>query len=144
MSDDPTLRSSRTLDLPRGARVGVGSSSHEIVLMNGWMAIGWYGAVTREGIEVWHEALARVDRETEGKIGMVTCVRESSPPPDGEIRRAAAQILFNDALAVSMLVFEGTGFRAAIVRSVLAMMFTLGKNKKAAHKVVGDPREATR
>jgi hypothetical protein len=123
--------------------MGAGSSAFQLVLLEGCVVVGWYGKVTDEGIKAWREAIDEVARDAGGPIGLVACVRESSPPPDGEVRRTVAKLIFDDAIAVSLLVFEGTGFRAAVVRSVLIMMFAMGGNKNTAHKVTGDPREAT-
>ena len=144
MPDDPIRSSPRVLDLPPCATMGPGTADYQVVFVDGIAFMGWYGNVTDKGIEAWRSAATRVAERARGPIALVTCVRESSPPPEGELRKGAAKILFDDSAAVSLLVFEGTGFRAAIVRSVLAMMFAIVGNKKTAHKVIGDPTEAVK
>lgn len=122
--------------------MGPGTADYQMVRLDGILVGGWYGDVTDEGVATWRKSVAEVAQRTQGPIGLITCIRESSSPPDGELRRSAAKILFDPSVAVSLLVFEGTGFRAAIVRSVIAMMFALVGNKNAVHKVIGDPKEA--
>ena len=72
------------------------------------------------------------------------CVRESSTPPEGEFRRQAAKVMFSDKVGLISIVFEGSGFRAAIVRSVIAMIFTLGGRLSTPHKITDDPRLCAR
>lgn len=73
---------------------------------------------------------ARKER-TDAPLWMITVVGENSTMPDAEARRVAAQ--FPMHFKEFVMVAEGTGFRASVVRSVLAGMAMLSPRRASTH-----------
>lgn len=87
----------------------------------------WHGRPSLEGIRETSDAIGRASKrhETAG-VGYLTVVEvaaaDQSPP--GDVRDAIDAMLlrFDRSLRASALVFEGVGFRSAMVRSVVALI----------------------
>lgn len=139
----PNAPTNRTLRLPPSATMGPGNSEYQQVRLGGCIVMGWYEAVSAGVLEQWREAIAAQAEDNGGKVGLVVCIRETSVPPEGALRTLAGKITFGSNVRAAVLVFEGTGFRAAIVRSVLAMMFSLNGGG-TPYKIMNDATEASR
>lgn len=68
---------------------------------------------------------------TSAPLWMITVVGETSTMPDGEARKIAAE--FPRYFTEFVMVVEGSGFRASVVRSVLAGMAMLAPRRATPH-----------
>jgi hypothetical protein len=84
--------------------------------------------------------LTRVLEKSRGKIGSYSVVEPAAvqPQPDAE-RAETNQMMLNSPLTAAALVVEGSGFRAATARTVIAGWFYLKKPYKV--KVLSDADE---
>src|SRR5688572_27233637 len=76
-------------------------------------------------------------------IALLTIVEEEAPMPPSDARAEIATFLRDgsDRIKASGVVFEGSGFRAAAVRSVVVGLTMLAR-QKYPHKVFGNLKEA--
>ncbi len=81
----------------------------------------WRSGVTRETFDRQSAALRAVVQSHPGAAGFLCIVETGAKPPDEALRRASAQMIVDhgDQLALAAAVIEGTGFQAAVTRSVL-------------------------
>ena len=88
-------------------------------------------------------ALAFADQRPKG-IALLTIIEEEAPMPPSEPREALALFMRDagDHIKASGVVFEGTGFRAAAVRSVVVGLTMLAR-QKYPHKVFAELEETT-
>ena len=70
---------------------------------------------------------------TSAPLWMITVVGETATMPDGEARKIAAE--FPHYFTEFVMVIKGSGFRASVVRSVLAGMAMLASRRAAPHIV---------
>lgn len=92
----------------------------------------WREEATRPRFERQAAALATVVAAHRGNAGFLCIVEPASKPPNDELRRASARMIDGHGadLAFVAVVIEGSGFQAAITRSVLtAMALFLPRNK---------------
>ena len=84
----------------------------------------WRGAVTRERFELQRAGLARVVANHPANAGFLCVVEPTAEPPNDELRRASIDMVNEHAgrLKCVACIIEGSGFRAAITRSVLSGM----------------------
>lgn len=76
---------------------------------------------TVEGADDIRETCAQVEKEFANGIGMLTIIEQHAPAPDGEARAGLADLMRNAGyIKASGVAFEGSGFRAAMVRSIIA------------------------
>jgi len=73
---------------------------------------------------------------------MITVVGGRSPMPDSKARQIASE--FPEYFAAFVMVADGTGFRAAVVRSVLTNMHLLAKASASTPLVVSKVDEGVR
>lgn len=75
-------------------------------------------------------------------IGLLTIIEDTAPPPPGKVRSRIAEFLGQaDYIKASGVAMEGSGFRAATVRSVVAGLSMLAR-QPFPHKVFRDAHEA--
>ena len=81
----------------------------------------WQIKPTLSLFEIQREGLAAVVRKHPGRAAFLCIVQTSADPPDQEIRNASTQMITGHGpnLAAVACVIEGSGFRAAITRTVL-------------------------
>ena len=81
----------------------------------------WQTKPTRALFEIQRKELAATVREHPGTAAFICVIQPSADPPDQEIRNASTEMIVKHgrALAAVACVIEGTGFRAAITRTVL-------------------------
>ena len=99
-------------------------------LAGGWrdvFALIWRGPTTLRAIESVGVDFDCFAAERTGRYAIVVIIEARAPVPDGTVRSAMASILreHERRIAASAVAMEGTGFRAAAVRSVLAGMAML-------------------
>ena len=76
---------------------------------------------TVEGADDIRETGMRLGEEHPNGIGMLTIIEQHAPAPDGQARAKLADLMRNaDYIKASGVAFEGSGFRAAMVRSIIA------------------------
>jgi hypothetical protein len=87
----------------------------------------WRGAVERTLFEHQRAALAEVVQRNPDGAGFLCLVEETAKPPDDELRRASTQMVaaHGRRLRCVACVIEGSGFKAAVTRSVLSGMALL-------------------
>jgi hypothetical protein len=110
--------------------------SHGVVVIGDVLVQLWELASPTEAfrsILSWCEL--RKERQPSAPLWMITIVGESSTMPDAEARNIAAE--FPRFFTEFVMVVEGSGFRASVVRSVLAGMSMLAPRRTAPHIVDG-------
>lgn len=92
----------------------------------------WRDEVTRPRFNRQAAALAAVVAAHRGHAGFMCIVEAGSKPPNDELRRASARMIDSHGadLAFVAAVIEGSGFQAALTRSVLtAISLFMPRNK---------------
>lgn len=109
---------------------------------NNILVVIWRKETTPLGVETLGEYLQQLGAQYPQGIGLCAVVEESAPPPSTAARKAMAKIMGTaDMLRGSVLIFDGTGFRAAIVRSFVAGLNMLTRFP-FPHKVCASAQEA--
>ena len=100
----------------------------------------WRGETTSRGVHAMQDAVRRL---RDGRALALSIVTETAPLPPASVRRALAETMarFGDQIARSALVFEGGGFRAAAVRSVVTGLSLFSK-LPYPHRVFDKPEVA--
>lgn len=98
---------------------------------------------TVPGVAALANAASRFAEARPNGIGTVTIVEETAPMPPSDARAALAKALddHSERVRVSAVAYEGTGFRAAAVRSVVAGL-TMVARQPYPHKVFATVEEA--
>jgi hypothetical protein len=93
----------------------------------------WRGNVAKDLFEHQRAGLAEVVQRHPNGAGFICVVEASAKPPDDELRRASTQMIaaHGSRLKCVACVIEGTGFKAAVTRSVLSGMALLLANRQA-------------
>lgn len=102
----------------------------------------WHRNTTVSGVTTLERSLNEFAPTRPKGIGLVTVVEESAPMPPSDARDALAQFLerASSHIKVSAVAFEGSGFRAAAVRSVVAGL-TMVARQSYPHKVFASVEE---
>ncbi|MGE5786671.1 MAG: hypothetical protein ACM3ZE_18900, partial [Myxococcales bacterium] len=83
-------------------------------------AIVWRHETTLEGIKNSNQFVAEVARHHPKGIALLAVISEVVPMPSSEARKALSNLMSTHRLVrCSAVIMEGTGFRAAAVRSVV-------------------------
>jgi hypothetical protein len=103
----------------------------------------WRHLTTIETCRLFRRELVDFGKKRSKGIALLTIVEERAPMPPTECRQSIAETLrdASDHILASAVVFEGEGFRAAAVRSVVAGLNMLAR-QKFPHKVFSDISEA--
>jgi hypothetical protein len=103
----------------------------------------WRRETTIDGCRAFRDELFRFAEDRPQGIGLLTIVEEMAPMPPTESRQSIASTLrdASDHIHASAVVFEGAGFRAAAVRSVVVGLTMLAR-QKFPHKVFGKLSDA--
>lgn len=104
----------------------------------------WQRAVVRETFIRQRAALEEISLRHPGRAGFVTVIDNDTPPPEDAFRKASIEMIAELAprLACVACVIEGSGFRAAATRSVLAGMSMLLPKMPTQLKFVANIRAA--
>ena len=103
----------------------------------------WRHETTVQGCRSFRDELFRFAENRPQGIGLLTIVEETAPMPPVESRQSIASTLRDASghIVASAVVFEGAGFRAAAVRSVVVGLTMLAR-QKFPHKVFGNLSDA--
>jgi hypothetical protein len=95
----------------------------------------WRDEVDAERFEKQAEGVASIARRFPRKSAYVCIVEPTCAPPDEALRKRSIALVndHDDSLACVAGVIEGTGFRAAITRSVLAGIALFFRNRAPHH-----------
>ena len=108
------------------------TKNHDYALAswNEIVAVVWRHERTLEAVRQLDEAVAELARSHPKGIGMLTIVSEGAPLPPSAARKAIADLLTASSAFIrcSVVIMEGTGFRAAAVRSVVTGLTMLAKH----------------
>ncbi len=112
----------------------------------GWrdfLVVIWRGETTMEGIAELEAHLAAFAAGQPDGVVLVTIVERRAPLPPGKVRDALARFMARSAsIRASGVVFEGSGFRASAVRSVVTGLTMLAK-QPYPHKVFATVEQAS-
>lgn len=97
---------------------------------------------TKAGVDLLDQKCEAFAKTRPNGIALITIVEENAPMPPSEARDALAAFLGRQSasIKVSAVVYEGSGFRAAAVRSVVAGL-TLMARQTYPHKVFATAEE---
>lgn len=113
------------------------TKTHDYALasLNEIAAITWRHETTLEGIQGSSMLVAEVARHYPKGIALLTVISEVAPMPSGEARKALADLMgAHRPIRCSAVIMEGTGFRAAAVRSVVTGL-TLLSHYEYPHRI---------
>lgn len=101
-------------------------------------AVVWRHRTTLEGVENLRRECSKFAARHAQGIGLLTVVAAEAPMPSSPVRQAVAQFLTEGGAYIkcSSVLMEGTGFRAAAVRSVVTGL-TLLARQTYPHRVCG-------
>jgi hypothetical protein len=141
MSSDTTRNSG---DDEAVARVSALEPNHCVATWRRFVVIIWRHDTTHDGVSDLRRALTATASKSE-QIALVTIVEPNAPPPPSEVRDALARLLgeFGRTIRFSAVAFEGSGFRAAMVRGVVTGL-TLLARMPYPHKVFAGVDESSR
>ena len=127
--------------LPNQVRLLRTESSHGIAITGRTVVALWQTETTIEAVRELASVLAGHAAES-GGAGLLQVIDERATPPDGNTRVAlAAMLKDNEArIVASAVVFEGSGFRASVVRSVV-IGITMLTRPKCPHTVFASVNE---
>ena len=105
------------------------------------MVVLWQTVTSREAVRELASLVAGHAAET-GGVGLLQIIGERATPPDASVRDAlAAMLKENEArIVASAVVFEGTGFRASVIRSIVIGISMLSR-PKCPHTVFASVNE---
>jgi hypothetical protein len=121
----------------------VRTPDHCIGACRGVLVVVWTGHTTHDGVVASRRSILALGREHPEGVGLITIVEHNAPMPPGEVRDEVAKFLkeSSDIIKASAVVFEGEGFRAAAVRSVVTGVSMLAK-QAFPHRVFAHVDEA--
>jgi hypothetical protein len=92
-------------------------------------AVVWRNETTLDGVRALHSECSKFATKHPRGIGLLTIVSAGAPMPASPVRQAVAAFLAQGSLYIkcSGVLMEGTGFRAAAVRSVVTGLTMLAK-----------------
>ena len=107
--------------LRRDATHGIAVASHTVV-------VHWQTKTLVTAVEDLTTLLSELADEF-GSVALVQVIHERAIPPDGAACRALVTMLKNNEsrLVGSAVVYEGTGFSASVVRSIVFAIATLAR-----------------
>ncbi len=103
---------------------------HAIALAGRTLVVHWHTETRREAVLELAALLARLASES-GSLGLLQVIGDQATPPDGPTRSALAAMLKNNEtrIVASAVVFEGAGFRASVIRSIVIGISMLSRPK---------------
>jgi hypothetical protein len=92
-------------------------------------AVVWRHETTLKGVQTLHDECRKFATKHPQGIGLLTIVSAGAPMPTSPVRQAVADFLAQGSAYIkcSAVLMEGTGFRAAAVRSVVTGLTMLAK-----------------
>jgi len=103
----------------------------------------WLHQTTVEDVEELGRAARRAQQGSSERVRLVQIVPQTAATPDARVRAALARMLrgLQGIVSHSVIVFEGEGFRAAMVRSIVTSIASLS-NPGFPHRVFATLPEA--
>jgi hypothetical protein len=107
-------------------------------------AVVWRQDTTLEGVQALHRECRKFATKHARGIGLLTIVSAKAPMPPSPVRQAVADFLAQGSTYIkcSAVLMEGTGFRAAAVRSVVTGLTMLAR-QAYPHRVCSLPDAVT-
>jgi hypothetical protein len=126
----------------------VEAADHTVCTVENFVVLFWKALPTLNGVERCNQAFHALRRaQPKAKIGFLTVIEPESgrTNPGADFRKALSAILkeHEKAIGASVIVFEGSGFRATIVRSIVTGV-SLAQRLSFPHSVVSELEPGTR
>lgn len=127
--------------LPTQVRLLRTESSHGIALSGRTLVVLWHTVTSSEAVRDLASLVAGHAAET-GSVGLLQIIGEGATPPEASVRAAlAAMLKENEArIVASAVVFEATGFRASLIRSIV-IGISMVSRPKCPHTVFASVSE---
>lgn len=119
-------------------RIVVDQDDHVLASWQQIFAVVWRNETTLEGVRALESECRNFATKHPQGIGLLTIVSARAPMPPGLVRQAVADFLAQGGAYIkcSAVLMEGTGFRAAAVRSVVTGLTMIAK-QAYPHRVCG-------
>ncbi|MEO8877812.1 MAG: hypothetical protein ABI461_19620 [Polyangiaceae bacterium] len=130
--------------LEPAATLHLATHDHILATWSNVVILVWRHETTLAGVHAGQQVLADHTRAHPNGVFLMTIVEFGAPMPTPEVRDALATLLASGAnrILLSAVAHEGTGFRAAAVRSVVTGLAVLAK-LPYPHKVFATVDEAS-
>lgn len=91
----------------------------------------WQSKPTRQLFEIQRRELEATVKKHPGQAAFMCIIEPSADPPDQDVRNSSTEMIMShgDKLAATCCVIEGSGFRAALTRTVLTSIAFMTKGK---------------
>src|SRR6478735_289253 len=91
----------------------------------------WLSKPTRQLFEIQRRELEATVKKHPGQATFMCIIEPSADPPDQDVRNSSTEMIMShgDKLAATCCVIEGSGFRAALTRTVLTSIAFMAKGK---------------
>lgn len=118
-------------------------ADHAVGTWNDYFIVIWRNETKMEAVEGMTKLFDEFAGQHPDGVGFVTIVERNAPLPPGSVRDALARFLGQaTTIKGSGVVFEGSGFRASAVRSVVTGLTMLAK-QPFPHKVFATVEQVT-
>src|SRR3954469_1555921 len=116
-------------------------TSHGIAFVGRTLVVLWQTETRAEAVADLATLLAGRAAEF-GSVALLQVIGDQANPPDSAVRGALATMLKHNEqrIVASAVVFEGAGFRASVVRSVVIGISMLSR-PKCPHTVFASPKD---
>jgi hypothetical protein len=110
---------------------------------SGVVVVFWRHHTHVEDVDELARAVRSAQRGSEEPVRLVQVVPQSATTPDGRVRAALARMLrgLTGVVSHSVVLYEGEGFRAAMIRSIATSVLSLS-SPGFPHRVFGQLPEA--
>jgi hypothetical protein len=127
-----------------GTHIERATSDYALATFRDLYIVIWHRNTTMTGAQAVRRGCFAFAESRPKGVALLTIVEEEAPMPASEPRESLATFMrdASDHIKASAVVFEGTGFRAAAVRSVVVGLTMLAR-QKYPHKVFSGLIEAT-
>ena len=117
--------------------------SHAIAFLERTLVVLWQTETRKQAVLELASLLAGLAEESRG-LALMQVIGDHATPPDADTRAALAKMLkANETrIVASAVVFEGSGFRASVIRSVVVGIAMLSR-PKCPHTVFASTAEGT-
>jgi len=111
-------------------RIVTECQDYALACWNEIAAVVWRHETTVDAVRCLQSAVADLSQAHPKGIGMLTVVAERAPLPSSAARKALADLLSESSAFIrcSAVIMEGSGFRAAAVRSVVTGLTMMSKH----------------
>lgn len=129
--------------IPPGLRVKAMDRDHCVAVWNRTLIHIWRHGTSVDAVQEMVETGRKLLATARGPVTVLGIIEKSSPPPEGAARDALARWSRDDVpkMALGVMVADGGGFRAALVRGVGITLSAVMKHR-VPFKFVADVHEA--